>query len=83
MRVKKGSAFALALGSIIALSILAVAACPEGSREAVIAAIFPGAILGIVGVTTAFITGNVADNGVKGKFYNPSLDLESFKGEAK
>lgn len=74
MKVNKSGAFLSALVAIIALSVLAVLSSPADNRAATIAAIFPGAILGIVGVTTAFIGGNVADNGVKGRFYNAALD---------
>lgn len=74
MKVNKSGAFLASLAAIVALSVFAVVCAPDVGRAATIVAIFPGAILGIVGVTTAFIGGNVADNGVKGRFYNAALD---------
>lgn len=73
MRIKKGDAYVIGMIVIVVLSALAVLTSDPDSRAATIAAIFPGAILGVVGVTTAFIGGNVADNGVKGRFYNDAL----------
>lgn len=74
MRIKKGDAYLIGIIVIVILSALAVISTPAASRAATIAAIFPGAIIGVVGVTTVFIGGNVADNGVKGKCYNSALD---------
>jgi len=76
MRVKKGDAYVICMIAIVTLSVLAVLAAAPDARAATIAAIFPGAILGVVGVTTSFIAGNVADNGVKGRFYNAALDTQ-------
>lgn len=36
--------------------------------------IYGPTLLAITGLTTAYIGGNVADNGVKGRFYNQALD---------
>lgn len=71
MKVTKGSAFLLGLSAIIGLSVFA---CLYAEEET--GSVIRGAVIGIVGMTTAFIGGNVADNGVKGKYYNPNLDHE-------
>ena len=36
--------------------------------------IYGPTLLAITGLTTAYIGGNVVDNGVKGKYYNPGLE---------
>jgi hypothetical protein len=71
--MKKGKAYIISLTLICLLSFLAVVSVNKEDRPAIIMSIFPGAIIGIVGVTTVFIGGNVADNGVKGKCFNENL----------
>ena len=36
--------------------------------------LWPGLVAGMIANAAAFIGGNVADNGVKGHFYNPNLE---------
>lgn len=69
MKVNKGGAFIVGILAVVGLAVFSVLLVPE-----TVPAVIPGAVLGIVGVTTAYIGGNVADNGVKGKYYNPALD---------
>jgi|LSQX01.3.fsa_nt_gb hypothetical protein len=69
MKVNKGVAFIVGILAVVGLAVFSVLLVPE-----TVPAVIPGAVLGIVGVTTAYIGGNVADNGVKGKYYNPALD---------
>lgn len=72
MKVTKGGAFILGIIAVVGLAVFSVLLVPE-----TVSAVIPGAVLGIVGVTTAYIGGNVADNGVKGKYYNPALDTNA------
>lgn len=72
MKVTKGGAFILGILAVVCLAVFSALLVPE-----TVAAVIPGAVLGIVGVTTAYIGGNVADNGVKGKYYNPALDTKA------
>lgn len=69
MKVTKGGAFIAGIISVVGLAVFSALLVPE-----TVPAVIPGAVVGIVGVTTAYIAGNVADNGVKGKYYNPALD---------
>ena len=46
---------------------------PE-ARSGIVLAIAGSAFAGQVAIATAFIVGNVADNGVKGKYYQSALD---------
>jgi len=69
MKVNKGGAFIVGIIAVVGLAVFSALLVPE-----TVPAVIPGAVLGIVGVTTAYIGGNVADNGVKGKYYNPALD---------
>ena len=71
MRVKKSTAY---ITGMVTLTLMYFVTLLTSIDAAV--AIGPGVVLGIVGVTTAYIGGNVADNGVKGRFYN-----EALKGE--
>lgn len=66
--VTKGKAFLYALSGIMLVFVGATAfgVSEEGVAKA--------AMTAIVALTTAFIAGNVSDNGVKGRFYNESLD---------
>jgi hypothetical protein len=66
--MKKKTAFLTGLLSVLFLAVFAIVIDNES-----IGSVVPGAILGIVGLTTAFIGGNVADNGVKGKYYDERL----------
>lgn len=72
MKVNKGGAFIVGILAVVGLAVFSVLLVPE-----TVPAVIPGAVLGIVGVTTAYIGGNVADNGVKGKYYNPALDTKA------
>ena len=65
--MKKGSAFFLIH---ITLFVLALGAFWAG----VYIELWPGLVAGMVTNGAAFITGNVADNGIKGHFYNSELD---------
>ncbi len=67
MRVSKGKAFLLSLVSILAISLGALffGADEEGVAQAGLTA--------VVALATVFITGNVADNGVKGKYFQEGL----------
>lgn len=67
--MKKKTAYIVGLLSIISLTILSIYI-----DESTISTIVPSSIGGVVGITLAYIGGNVADNGVKGKFYNENLD---------
>lgn len=68
--VNKSKAFIYALLSILLVFTGAVA---FGADEGGVA---NGALTAIVALTTAFIAGNVSDNGVKGKYYHEALDKE-------
>jgi len=76
-KVTKGSAFAYSLIAIllIALAAFLFKADPESVASASLTA--------VIALATAFITGNVADNGVKGKFYQEGLNKDSNNGEGK
>lgn len=63
-RVTKGSAFLYALLALLVIALTGLALGHDPVTEALTA---------IVALTTAYITGNVADNGVKGRFYNEGL----------
>lgn len=67
MRVNKGEAFVYGLISILVIGGTTLA---FGAEEEDIA---KASLTAVVALTTAFITGSVADNGVKGKFFNESL----------
>jgi len=69
MKVNKGGAFIVGIIAVVGLAVFSALLVPE-----TVPAVIPGAVLGIVGVTTAYIGGNVADNAAKGKYYNPALD---------
>ena len=65
--ITKGSAWATIHFSLM---VLAIGAHYQGwSRE-----LWPGLVAAMVANGAAYITGQVADNGVKGAFYNPNLD---------
>jgi len=69
VKVTKGLAFIFGIIGVIILAAITLVIVPSAAEV-----IIPGAILGIVGVTTTYIGGNVADNALKGKFYNAALD---------
>ena len=66
--LKKSQAYVLGMTSVIALFVFSV------FMKAGIDSIYGATLTAIVGLTLTYIGGNVADNGVKGKFYNPNLD---------
>jgi len=67
MRVNKGEAFVYGLISILAIAVGTLA---FGAEEEDIA---KASLTAVVAITASFITGSVADNGVKGKFFNENL----------
>jgi len=67
--MKKKNAYIIGLLSILFLTLFSIYI-----DKSVLVDIIPSSIAGIVGITLAYIGGNVADNGVKGKFYNENLD---------
>lgn len=69
MQVKKGQAFAAVH---FTLSIMATMAVYLGATKE----LWPGIIAGMVANVTTYLGANVADNGVKGKFYEPRLEGE-------
>ena len=64
-KVTKGSAFLLSLLAIMAISLLSL----YKDQDPVDAA-----LTAVVALATMFITGSVADNGVKGRFYQEGLN---------
>jgi hypothetical protein len=66
--MKKSQAFGWGLLSVLATYASAIIA------GAAVTELYGPTLLAIVGLTTTYIGGNVADNGVKGKFYNPALE---------
>jgi len=67
MRVNKGEAFVYGLLSILTLAggTLVMGADEEGVAKAGMTA--------VVALSTAFIAGNVTDNGVKGRYFQEGL----------
>jgi hypothetical protein len=68
--LKKSQAYLLSLFSVITVFGFSV------FMKAAVDSIYSSTLTAIVGLTLAYIGGNVADNGVKGKFYNPNLDRD-------
>jgi hypothetical protein len=68
--LKKSQAYLLSLFSVITVFVFSV------FMKAAVDSIYSATLTAIVGLTLAYIGGNVADNGVKGKFYNPNLDRD-------
>jgi TctA family transporter len=68
--LKKSQAYLLSLFSVITVFGFSV------FMKAAVDSIYSATLTAIVGLTLAYIGGNVADNGVKGKFYNPNLDRD-------
>ena len=80
MKVTKGNAW---LTSLVTICTLYLVAYTLGLRNH-----YEATIMAIVSLTALFFVGNVADNGVKGKFFNEklssfgsALDEEVTKGE--
>lgn len=63
-KVTKGGAFLLSLLAIFVISMVGLTLGLDTIDASFIA---------IVGLTTTYITGNVVDNGVKGKYYQEGL----------
>jgi hypothetical protein len=68
MSLRKSQAYMFAVGSTLGVYGVALLG------KADLSAIYSPTLTAIVGLTVAYIGGNVADNGVKGKFYNPALE---------
>jgi len=68
MRLKKAQAYTLAIACTLGVYVTALLA------HAPMEVIYGPTLTAIVGLTVTYIGGNVVDNGVKGKFYNPNLD---------
>jgi len=69
--LKKAQAYLIGLFSVIMVFVFSV------FMKAAIDSIYSATLTAIVGLTVAYIGGNVADNGVKGRFYNPALDKQA------
>jgi hypothetical protein len=65
--MKKGQAFALVHFTLFVMSL---GAFWSGSFQE----LWPGLVAGMVANAATFIGGNVADNGVRGRFYQPELN---------
>jgi hypothetical protein len=65
MKVTKGRAFVYSLISIMGVYIISAVFFKAGSEGP--------AFTAIVALASMYILGNVADNGVKGKFFNEGL----------
>lgn len=68
MSLKKSQAYMLATACTLGVYGTALVA------QADLTAIYNPTLTAIVGLTVAYIGGNVADNGVKGRFYNSALE---------
>jgi hypothetical protein len=68
MSLKKSQAYTLAIAVTIGLYGTALLA------QAPMEVIYGPTLTAIVGLTVTYIGGNVVDNGVKGKYYNPALE---------
>jgi predicted sugar kinase len=68
MSLKKSQAYTLAIACTLGVYGTALLA------KADLSVIYGPTLTAIVGLTVAYIGGNVVDNGVKGRFYNPALD---------
>ena len=69
MKINKSKAYVYSLITLICLYILTLIV-----DASLINIVGPSTVGGIVGITLSFIGGNVADNGVKGAFYNEALN---------
>lgn len=67
MKVTKGVAYLTSLASLLGIAVGSIL-LGAGEEE-----VGKSAITAIVALATAYFTLNVADNGVKGKFYQPGL----------
>ena len=65
--MKKGQAFTLVHWTLF---VMALGAFWAGAFHE----LWPGLIAGMVGNAATFIGGNVVDNGVRGRFYQPDLN---------
>ena len=63
----KGQAFATVHFTLAIMAAMAI-------RLGMVQEMWPGIILGMVSNAGAYITGNVADNALKGRFYQPAMD---------
>ncbi len=70
MKVKKADAFVIGLAAIALVDIGGLVAGNDPSM---------GSLTAIVALCTAYMGANVADNGVKGRFYEPQLDRDPGK----
>jgi len=70
-KVTKGSAFLL---SLLAIMLTTIGALYKGQDPV------DAALTAVVALATMFITGSVADNGVKGKYYQEGLNKEAGDG---
>jgi hypothetical protein len=68
VKIKKGDAFVISEGVVLLVYVIAVCVT-RGDVSGYIGAV----LAAIVGIATAFIAGNVADNGVKGANYQQGL----------
>lgn len=68
MSLKKSQAYTLAIACTLGVYSTALLV------QADLSAIYGPTLTAIVGLTITYIGGNVADNGVKGRFYNHALD---------
>jgi hypothetical protein len=74
LKVTKGAAFLVSSILLSTLAMFMVLIVAPEARSGVVLAIAGSAFAGQVAIATAFIVGNVADNGVKGKYYQSALD---------
>lgn len=63
----KGQAFTAVHFTLAVMAAMAI-------QLGMVAQMWPGIILGMVSNAGAYITGNVADNALKGRYYQPNLD---------
>lgn len=63
----KGQAFAMVHFTLAIMAAMAI-------QLGLVQEMWPSLILGIVSNAGAYITGNVADNALKGRYYQPNLD---------
>jgi hypothetical protein len=74
MRITKGKAFVVTVMSLVFVTLLFIFTIPTEARPNLIENIASGILTALVAVATVYIGGNVADNGVKGKFYKDELN---------
>ncbi|MDR2964217.1 MAG: hypothetical protein LBU88_00380 [Treponema sp.] len=76
MKTRKSTAFWMSFLSLIAIYFITLWQNPD-----VLKSIAGGIIWGIVAAGGLYQGANVADNGVKGKFYRPELDEPKLEGK--